>query len=109
MASAPKPYRLSPDSVTLHLRVTPNASADRIEGTEIRDDGSAVLRLRVRAVPDKGRANAAVVALLARALGVPKSTITLIAGETARLKTLRIAGEPADLAAALDALAAPPA
>ena len=63
--------------------------ATLIEGVEIRDDGSAVLKLRVAAVPDKGKANAAVIALLAKALGVPKSSISLIAGDTARLKTVR--------------------
>lgn len=88
----------------LQVRVTPNASADRIEGVEIRDDGAAVLRLRVRAVPDKGKANAAVAALLAKALGIPKSAITLASGETSRLKTLRLSGEAAALAAAIDAL-----
>ncbi len=90
-----------PDGLRLHLRVTPNASADRIEGTEHRDDGTAVLRVRVTAVPDKGKANAAVIALLAKALGIPKSAITLAAGETARFKTLRIAGDPDALLAAL--------
>lgn len=88
----------------LHARVTPNAGADRIEGVETRDDGNTVLRARVRAVPDRGRANAALVALLADSLGVPKSAIALVSGETARLKTLRIAGDPARLAAALDAV-----
>jgi hypothetical protein len=97
----PGPYRSGPDGVTLHLRVTPNAGRDLIEGVEERDDGSSVLRLRVKAVPDKGKANAAVVALLAKALGVPKSSIRVVAGETARLKTVAIAGEPAQLAAAL--------
>jgi uncharacterized protein YggU (UPF0235/DUF167 family) len=73
--------------------VTPNAGADRIEGAEGRDDGSAVLRVRVKAVPDKGKANAAVIALLAKALGVPKSAVTLVAGDTARLKTVAIEGD----------------
>ena len=44
----------------LDLRVTPNAGADRIEGVEARDDGSVVLRVRVAAIADKGRANTAV-------------------------------------------------
>ncbi|MGN6486888.1 MAG: DUF167 family protein [Devosia sp.] len=92
------PYRTTPTGLTLHLRVTPNAGADRIEGTEQRDDGSAVLLLRVKAVPDKGKANAAVIALLAKALGVPKSAVTLIAGDTARLKTVAVEGESEDLA-----------
>lgn len=95
------PYRLEPDGLLLHLRVTPNAALDRIEDTERRDDGAAVLRLRVTAVPDRGKANAAVIALLARALGVPKSAITLVSGETARLKSVRIAGDPEVLAATL--------
>lgn len=86
------------------MRVTPNAGADRIEGTELRDDGSAVLRVRVKAVPDKGKANAAVIALLAKALAVPKSAVTLVSGDTARLKTLAIAGDPAALAARIEAL-----
>lgn len=66
-----------------------------------------MLRLRVAAVPDKGRANAAVIALLGKALGVPKSAIAVTAGETARLKTVAIAGDGAALAARLAALTAP--
>jgi uncharacterized protein YggU (UPF0235/DUF167 family) len=58
-------------------------------------------------VPDKGRANAAVAVLLGKALGIPKSSITLVAGDTARLKTLAIAGDGAALAARLAALATP--
>lgn len=90
--------------MTLHLRVTPNAGADRIDGTELRDDGSAVIRVRVTAVPDKGRANGAVIALFAKALGVPKSAIVLVSGETARLKTIAIAGNPVELASRVEAL-----
>lgn len=99
-----KAFRAGAKGLTLHLRVTPNAGADRIDGTERRDDGSAVLRVRVMAVPDKGKANAAVIALIAKALGVPKSGVTLVSGDTARLKTLAIEGDPAELAAKLEAL-----
>jgi len=88
----------------LSVRVTPNAGADRVEGSELRDDGSAVLRLRVAAVPDKGKANAAVIALLSKALAVPKSAIRLTAGETARIKLFAIDGDPAVLAARLATL-----
>jgi len=90
--------------VTLSLRVTPNAGSDRIEGRELRADGEAVLRLRVAAVPEKGKANAAAVALLAKALGVPKSAIRLVAGETARSKVVEIAGDGPSLAARLEQL-----
>ena len=86
--------------------MTPNAGATRIEGVEARDDGSSVLRVRVTAPPDKGKANKAVIALLAKALSVPKSALTITAGETARLKTVRLAGAPDDLADRLAALTA---
>jgi uncharacterized protein len=67
-----------------------------------------VLRVRVNAVPDKGKANAAVVALLARALGVPKSAVSVASGETARMKTLAVVGDGAALVARIDALSQPP-
>ena len=84
--------------------MTPNAGSDRIYGTELRDDGSAVLRVRVKAVPDKGKANAAVIALLAKALDVPKTAVTLVSGDTARRKTVVIEGDPAELVQRLGAL-----
>lgn len=89
----------------MHLRVTPNAAQDRIEGEEIRDDGSTVLRVRVRSVPDRGKANAAATALLAEALHVPKSQVRVIAGETARLKTVMVMGDPVALDARYRAMA----
>lgn len=105
--AAPLPWRAEPAALLLFLRVTPNAAVDRIEGAETRDDGTAVLRIRVRAVPDRGKANAAVIALLAEALGVPKSAVSVVSGETARLKTVRVAGDPQAIAARLGPLLAP--
>ena len=95
---------MNASGVSLRLRVTPNAGIDRIEGVETRADGEVVLKLRVAAVPDKGKANAAAIALLSKALGVPKSAITLVAGETARTKTVAIAGDPDILATRLRSL-----
>ena len=88
----------------LRLRVTPNASLDRIDGPETLSDGATILRLRTRAVPENGRANAAVIVPLAKYLGVPKSAITLVAGHTARIKTIHVEGDPDDLAARLASL-----
>lgn len=88
----------------LIVRVTPHAGADRIGGAEQRDDGTMVLRLRVAAVPGKGKANAAVIALLADALHIPKSAIRVVSGHTARLKTLAISGDGPALEAQLETL-----
>lgn len=68
----------------LAVRVTPKASAERIAVEEGR------VRIWVAAPPDKGKANKAVIALVAKALGVPKNAIALVHGETAREKLLRI-------------------
>src|SRR5690606_6251049 len=93
-------FRTHAEGLTLYLRVTPNAGRDQIDGPEPRDDGTVVLRVRVKAVPDKGKANAAVIALLAKAFGIPKSSITLVSGDTARLKTLAVTGDPERLVTA---------
>ena len=82
--------RRSESHYDLFLRVTPNASRNAVESIEVRDDGQARLRVRVTAQPEKGKANKAVMALLAKALGQPKSAFTVIAGETARDKTIRV-------------------
>ena len=102
--TAPQCYRLSPNGLSLIVRVTPNAGRDAIEGVEVRDDGNAVLRVRVSAVADKGKANAAVAALVAKALGAPKSAVSVVSGETSRLKTLAIIGDGEALAARLGRL-----
>ncbi|MGV3651010.1 MAG: DUF167 family protein [Devosia sp.] len=102
-----RPFRLMPDGLRLVLRVTPNAGADRIEAIETRDDGTCVLRVRVRAVPDRGRANAAVLSLLADRLGLPRTSLAIVSGETARIKHVAITGDPSVLAEKMMALIAP--
>ncbi|HUH78083.1 MAG TPA: DUF167 domain-containing protein [Devosia sp.] len=68
----------------LVVRVTPGA---RVEGLEIADDR---LLAKVRAKPEDGKANAAVLALIADALGVGASRLTLLRGATSREKLVRI-------------------
>jgi uncharacterized protein (TIGR00251 family) len=51
------------------------------------------LQARVTAPPDKGKANEALIALVARAFAVPKSSVKIVSGDTSRLKTLEIAGD----------------
>lgn len=78
------PYRLFDDHILLAVRMTPNGGRDALEGVEIAGDGLAHLKARVTAMPEKGRANKALIALLAKAIKVPKSKITVVTGETAR-------------------------
>jgi uncharacterized protein YggU (UPF0235/DUF167 family) len=91
-------FRLRDDGIDLHVRLTPKSAVDAIEGVETASDGRSHAKARVRAVPEKGEANAALERLVAKVFGVPASAVTIIAGQTARLKTVRVAGDPAKLA-----------
>jgi uncharacterized protein len=78
--------------------------SDAIEGVERRADGRIVLKARVRAAPFEGQANEALCRLLAHELGLAPRQVEISAGEGARIKRLRIAGDPRMLDAALDRL-----
>ena len=77
---------------TLPVRLTPGASADRIDGWDVDAEGRPVLKVRVRARPVEGEANAALVKLIAKALGVPKSAVVVQRGGQSRTKMLVIEG-----------------
>ncbi len=74
----------------LHVRLTPKAAKDDIDGWGEDEQGRKFLKVRVRAAPIEGRANAALLVFLAEKLGVSKSRLTLVSGDTARLKTIDI-------------------
>jgi uncharacterized protein YggU (UPF0235/DUF167 family) len=97
-------YRQGDGHVVVQLRLTPKGGRDALDGVTALSDGRLVLQARVRAAPDRGAANAAVEAVLARALGVPRSAVTLVSGHTARLKSLRVDGDVAAITARLAAL-----
>lgn len=83
--------------VTIRLRVTPRGPADRIQGYHEDAEGRAALKVSVTAPPEDGKANAAVVRLLAKAWKLPKSAFTVLLGATDRNKLLRIDGDPSEL------------
>ena len=91
-------FRARASGVTLTLKVQPKASRDAIEGAIETPDGWA-LKIAVSAPPDKGKANAAVIALLAKAFGIAKSRIAVTHGETDRRKIVELTGDPAHLSA----------
>lgn len=81
------------------MRLTPSGGADRIDGVAC-DDQGAFLKARVRAPPEDGKANAALEAMIAKALGVAKSKVSVARGHTARIKVLEIeTASEADIAA----------
>ena len=86
----------------LAVRVTPKGGRDAIEGIAALADGTSVLKVRVRAAASEGEANAALLRLLAGALAVPARAVSLEAGGRGRVKRLRIGGDGAALAAALE-------
>ena len=75
----------------LPVRLVPGASADRIDGWDVDAESRPVLKVRVRARPVEGEANAALLKLLAKALRVPKSSVALDRGGQSRLKMVSVA------------------
>ena len=93
------PLRPGKGGLLLAVRVTPKASRDEVTGLHVASDGAVSLAVKVTAVPDKGRANKAVIETLAKACRMPKSAFTLVAGDTERNKTILVTGNPAELEA----------
>ena len=103
---AARPWSAMAGGVALSVRLTPKGGRDGIDGIELLADGRSVLKARVRAAPSEGEANAALIRLLAKAVGVPPRDVALSAGVTARIKRLTIAGDGPTLIAALEKIAA---
>jgi uncharacterized protein len=83
--------------VMLPVRLTPKSSRDEIVGIED-FGGDAVLKARVRALPENGRANAALEKLIARWLKVPPSLVSVTQGGKSRQKQVMIEGDAEELA-----------
>ena len=87
-----------PEGALLPVRVQPRARRNEVVGWQ-----GAALRVRVTAPPTDGRANQAVVELLAAVLGLPRASIALVSGAASRDKLLRVERHSlADLRARLD-------
>ena len=103
------PLAATADGVRVAIRLTPRGRADRLLGIAHLSDGAAVLKVSVTAPPAEGRANDALLQLLAREWGVPRRDLAIVGGLKSRSKTVRVAGDPSllvqRLCAALAALA----
>lgn len=101
-------FRPARNGLELFVRLTPRGGEDAVEGVETSSDGRSHLKARVRAAPEKGAANAALEKFLADKLDLSRRSVSIVAGETARLKTVRLIGDADVIADRLDALTAKP-
>lgn len=94
--SADLPVSAHPRGLRLAVRLTPRAGRNAVQGVTEEPDGRRVARLQIAAPPVEGEANAALVAFVARSLGLPRRHVSILSGETGRTKLLLLEGE-ADL------------
>jgi uncharacterized protein len=97
-----RPWVAVPGGVLVAVRITPKGGRNAIDGVEMLADGRAVLKARVRAAPSEGRANGALLRLLAEALDVAPRDVSIAAGASARIKQVKVGGDPAALIPALE-------
>lgn len=83
-------------SETITIKLTPKASKNAIQGWTEGPNGERILKACVTAVPEKGKANEALIDLLSKEWKLPKKAFSLIRGETDRLKLLKIEGKIPD-------------
>jgi uncharacterized protein (TIGR00251 family) len=97
-----RPWSVIADGIMVTIRLTPKGGRDAIERIDRLADGRTVVKARVRAAPSEGAANAALIRLMAETLDTPARNVSLAAGATARLKQIKVVGDGAALAAALE-------
>ncbi len=96
-SSSPHPWSRTATGLRLTVRLTPRGGRDALGGVRVDGAGRNHLLARVSSPPVDGAANLALIKLLAKSLGVAKSDVILVSGETARIKTLDIDGDPVAL------------
>jgi uncharacterized protein YggU (UPF0235/DUF167 family) len=93
------PLFASPDVIRFAVRLTPKGGRDAIEGWGADSTGKPVLRARVAVAPEDGKANRALIALLASAFDVGKTKIRIVSGKTARVKIVEVSADSVHLTA----------
>jgi uncharacterized protein YggU (UPF0235/DUF167 family) len=95
------PFAEASGGSRIAVRLTPRGRADRIDGIAHLADGTAVLKIAVTAPPEDGRANEALLKLLAKELRLPRRDFAVVAGATGRNKLVYVRGEPENTKACL--------
>ncbi len=88
------PLKTDSEDIRFAVRLTPRRGRDALEGWQTDSAGREFLKARVRAPADEGKANAALVELLAKWLDVPRTSIAIMRGKKARLKIIGVQGNP---------------
>ena len=86
-------WRATDTGIVLLVRLTPKGGRDAVDGVRAGADGREALAVRVRAAPEKGEANAALIGLLAGVFHRPKASVRIAQGTTGRLKQVAIDGD----------------
>jgi uncharacterized protein YggU (UPF0235/DUF167 family) len=103
MNNAREPWRAAAEGIVVVCRLTPKAARDALDGVGAMSDGSQVLLARVRAPPEDGRANKALCDLIAGALGMTSSAVSLARGGKSRVKQIAVRDDSETLIARLAA------
>lgn len=93
MAVTPDPFSPVATGVRVRIRLAPKSSANRLAAITVDGEGKGVIKAMVTAVPEAGKANAALIKILAREWKVAKSSLAVVQGATDRNKTVEVAGE----------------
>jgi len=103
-----RPYSLVDEGVRLHVLATPKSKIDEMGTVKVicveGAPNKVFIRAKVRALPDKGLANKALIKLVAKWVGVGKSHVSLVSGARSRQKTVLIAGHSVALGEIIDDL-----
>jgi len=101
-SSDPTPFSAAIDGLRIRVHARPGGRRDCVEGLRRDADGGVAIKLTVRAAAQDGKANEAIVKLLAGEWGLPQRLLTLRSGATDRRKSFHLAGDPAALLARLE-------
>ena len=97
-----------PNGLRLRVKLSPKAAANKIGKVMDLSDGGQALKVSVTTVPENGKANEALIKLLAKQLHIAKGSIQITHGQTDKLKTLLIEGDAGDLQTRLNRLITTP-
>jgi len=96
LAGEPSLFQQTEDGVVVAIHLTPKASRAAIEGVFDAPGAGQALRVKVTAAPEKGKANAALLKLLAKEWGVAPTRLSLVSGGKDRRKRVLLSGDPAE-------------